>query len=48
MGEFTILKMGQNIIVPIQVELHDREAMKLQEEILMKIERKNIMRNYSR
>lgn len=30
--------MGQNIIVPIQVELHDRAALKLQEDILKKIE----------
>lgn len=34
----TILKMGENIIVPIQVELHDRAALKLQEDILKKIE----------
>lgn len=38
MSEVTILKMGQNIIVPIQVELHDRAALKLQEDILKKIE----------
>lgn len=38
MNEVTILKMGSNIIVPIQVELHDRVAVKLQEDILTKIE----------
>ncbi|MCZ7362123.1 MAG: STAS domain-containing protein [Candidatus Methanoperedens sp.] len=30
--------MGENIIVPIQVELHDRAALRLQEDILKKIE----------
>jgi len=30
--------MGENIIVPIQVELHDRAALKLQEDIFKKIE----------
>lgn len=38
MPEATILKMGENIIVPIQVELHDRAALKLQEAILKRIE----------
>ncbi len=38
MSEITILKMGKTIIVPIQVELHDRAAIKLQEDILAKIE----------
>lgn len=38
MPEATILKMGENIIVPIQVELHDRAALQLQEDILKKIE----------
>lgn len=38
MSEVTILKIGENIVVPIQVELHDRAAMKLQEDILTKIE----------
>lgn len=38
MSEVPILKMGENIIVPIQVELHDRAAIKLQEDILEKIE----------
>jgi len=38
MAEVSILMMGENIIVPIQVELHDRAAMALQEDILLKIE----------
>ena len=38
MTDITILKMGNNIIVPIQVELHDKAAMRLQETILQKIE----------
>lgn len=38
MSEITILKMGENLIVPIQVELHDRAALKLQEDILKRIE----------
>ncbi len=38
MNEVTILKLGANIIVPIQVELHDRAALKLQEDILSRIE----------
>lgn len=38
MSEVSILKMGDNIIVPVQVELHDRAALKLQEDILSKIE----------
>jgi len=38
MSEVTILKMGSNVIVPIQTELHDRAAIRLQEEILAKIE----------
>lgn len=38
MSEVTLLKLGENIIVPIQTELHDRAAMKLQEDILKKIE----------
>ncbi|MEW6673732.1 MAG: STAS domain-containing protein [Thermodesulfobacteriota bacterium] len=38
MNEVTILKLGSNIIVPIQVELHDRAAIKLQEDILARIE----------
>jgi len=39
MGEVTILSIGSNIIVPIQVELHDNTARKLQTEILEKIEK---------
>lgn len=38
MNEVSILKMGQNIVVPIQAELHDRAAMALQESILATIE----------
>ena len=38
MAEVTILKLQDNIIVPIQVELHDRSAQRLQEDILRKIE----------
>jgi len=37
MNEVTILQMGDNIIVPIQVELHDRAALQLQENILSHI-----------
>ncbi len=38
MADVTILKLGENIIVPIQVELHDRAAVGLQEDILREIE----------
>ena len=38
MHEVGILKMGDNLIVPIQVELHDRAAQKVQEDILQKVE----------
>ncbi len=38
MNEVTILKMGNTVIVPIQVELHDRAAVRLQEDILSEIE----------
>lgn len=38
MAEFTILKMGTNLVVPVQVELHDRAALGLQEAILRRIE----------
>lgn len=38
MAEITILRMGDNIIVPVQVELHDQGALRLQESILQKIE----------
>jgi rsbT antagonist protein RsbS len=38
MSNITILKLKDNIIVPIQVELHDRSAQKLQMDILEKIE----------
>ncbi|MCP4106766.1 MAG: STAS domain-containing protein [Desulfobacteraceae bacterium] len=38
MGEVTILKIGSNIIVPIQTSLHDNDARQLQKDILKKIE----------
>lgn len=38
MPEVTILKIGRSVIVPIQVELHDRAARDLQMQILNKIE----------
>ncbi|NTU43472.1 MAG: STAS domain-containing protein [Nitrospirales bacterium] len=39
MSEVTILRMGAYLIVPIQVELHDRAAIALQQNILLEIER---------
>jgi rsbT antagonist protein RsbS len=39
MGEVTILKIGKNVIVPIQTELHDHVAGKLQADILKRIEK---------
>ncbi|OQX27262.1 MAG: hypothetical protein BWK80_06165 [Desulfobacteraceae bacterium IS3] len=39
MGEVTILKIGKNVIVPIQTELHDHAARKLQMDILNRIEK---------
>jgi rsbT antagonist protein RsbS len=39
MGEVTILKIGKNLIVPIQIELHDQSARKLQRDILNYIEK---------
>ncbi|MBW2049303.1 MAG: STAS domain-containing protein [Deltaproteobacteria bacterium] len=39
MGEITIIRLGDRILVPIQVELHDRAARKLQEEVLANLER---------
>ncbi len=39
MTEVTILKMGENIIVPVQTELHNSAAKKLQEDILRRIEK---------
>ncbi len=39
MSEVSILKIGKNLIVPIQVELHDRAAIKVREAILDEIER---------
>ncbi|MDM8514831.1 STAS domain-containing protein [Desulfobacterales bacterium HSG16] len=42
MGDVTILKIGNNIIVPIQTELHDNAARELQTEILRRIERTGV------
>jgi rsbT antagonist protein RsbS len=39
MADVTIMQLKDTIIVPIQVELHDTSAQKLQEDILYKIER---------
>jgi rsbT antagonist protein RsbS len=39
MTRTVILGMGDNLVVPIQVELHDRAAQELQENILRQIER---------
>jgi len=41
MSETSILKIGDNIIVPIQEELHDEAAKLLQENILLRIEKHN-------
>jgi len=38
MGQVTILKIGTNIIVPLQTELHDDDARQLQTDILRRIE----------
>lgn len=39
MNNVTILKIGETIIVPIQIELHDAAAKSLQEDILKRIEK---------
>lgn len=39
MGDVTILKIEDTIIVPIQTELHDQDARSLQTDILIKIEK---------
>jgi rsbT antagonist protein RsbS len=39
MSEVTILRMGETIIVPVQMELHDKAALGLQHDILMEIEK---------
>lgn len=39
MLDTAILRVGQNLIVPIQVELHDRAARTVQEDILKTIEK---------
>lgn len=38
MPEITILRMEDNLVVPLQIELHDRAAKHLQENILNRIE----------
>ena len=38
MAEITIMKIGSVLIVPIQVELHDRDAVQVQEDIIQNIE----------
>jgi len=38
MAEITIMKIGSNLIVPIQVELHNQVAVKVQEDIIQNIE----------
>lgn len=38
MNETTILMVGDILVVPIQEELHDRAALKLQERVLRRIE----------
>lgn len=40
-SEVTILKLKDTIIVPIQIELHDNAARRLQENILKEIEKHN-------
>lgn len=40
MPNVTIMKIGSVLIVPIQVELHDRAAVQLQEDILRNVERR--------
>ncbi|OGW33987.1 MAG: hypothetical protein A2X58_06825 [Nitrospirae bacterium GWC2_56_14] len=40
MNEITILHLKGTLIAPIQVELHDKAALNLQEEILRRIEQR--------
>ena len=40
MSEITMIKMGDNLIVPIQEELHDQIAVQVQEDIIQNIENK--------
>lgn len=42
MGEVTILKIGKNVIVPIQTELHDHSARRLQTDVLNRIEKTGV------
>lgn len=39
MPEIAIFGMGDNLIVPLQIELHDKAARDLQDDILKKIEK---------
>ena len=39
MPEITIFGMGDNLVVPLQIELHDKAARDLQEDILKRIEK---------
>jgi len=38
MAEITIMKIGFTLIVPIQIELHDKLAVRVQEDIIQNIE----------
>ena len=38
MSEITMMKIGSVLIVPIQVELHDQAAVRVQEDIIQNIE----------
>ena len=39
MAEIPILQIGQNVVVPIQTELDDLGARKMQEDVLLRIEK---------
>lgn len=39
MPEITIFGIGDNLVVPLQIELHDKAARDLQEDILKRIEK---------
>ncbi len=42
MAEITMMKIGSTLIVPIQVELHDRAAVHVQEDIIQNIEQTGV------
>ena len=42
MAEVTMMKIGSTLIVPIQVELHDRAAVQVQEDIIQNIEQTGV------